>query len=616
MEENNRNSSRRNDPVRRRNAARRTAAGASIQKVQRRDEQTPRRGKDGAESRPRSGKNDGRGGRSRSDSLRDGRSRSRSDRRGENRSESRSRASANAGRTARRADERRRRSGGKPGVRHLQVSRQKLYVLGGVLIAVILWYCFVANSYSKRFLPHTYINGFDVGKMSAADAEAILKKTVETYTLELGFRGGGEESISSKDVDLTYVSSNEVEKILSEQNRAGWIRNFFGKRSTYTVSTSFRFDAEKMRSYLEALPEFQAEQITKPRDARIVRRVNNTFQVATEVEGNEPNEDVIFDAVQKSINASETRLNLATVEGAYIEPEVKADNEDLTYTADRFNSFVNCNISITRKDGTVESYGRDDFVEWVQFDEATGNWSLSKETVYSKCWAIMNAIAEADNHYTTIVGYDSKYSGHVVLPCAGYGYVVDVENETDKMYEALIERKDADITIENSVNETFDPRGDGTYVEIDITNQVLTYFRDYEVYMEMACVTGRENYEERRTPSGVFSVFDKQEDTVLGSFTSVDPGQRYESHVDVWMPFFESYGMHDASWRENFGGGWYFEYGSHGCVNLPPDEARMLFNAIEIWTPVIVLREGDNAPEGTKRGNTTWNPPDGGIIYG
>ena len=473
--------------------------------------------------------------------------------------------------------------------------RRNLIIAGGVIVAVILW--------------------FDMGRMSAADAEAILKKSVETYSLELGFRGGGEEVLTSKDVDLTYVSSNEVEKILAEQNRAGWIRNFMGKRSTYNVSTSFHFDSDKLRSYLESLPEFHEANITKPQNARIVRKVNNTFQVATEVEGNEPNEDAIFEDVDKAINASEARLNLAACEGAYVEPEIRSDDEDLNYTVERFNSLVNCNITITTKDGSVQQYGRDDFVEWITYSEETGSWSVSKEALYTKCWNIMQAIADRDNDKKTVVEYDSKYCGKVVLPCATYGYVVDVEAETDKMYEALINRHDADIVISNSTTETMDPTGGGTYVEVDVTNQVVTYFRNGEVYMEMACVTGKEADAERRTPSGVFSVLDKVRDTVLGSLEAPDPGQRYESHVDVWMPFYESYGLHDASWRENFGGSWYYQYGSHGCVNLPPSEARALFDAIEIFTPVIVLREGDNAPEGTKRGDTTWNPPDGGIYY-
>ena len=76
--------------------------------------------------------------------------------------------------------------------------RRNLIIAGGVIVGVILWYCIVANSYKNRFLPHTYINGFDMGRMSAADAEAILKKSVETYSLELGFRGKWRRSLPSR----------------------------------------------------------------------------------------------------------------------------------------------------------------------------------------------------------------------------------------------------------------------------------------------------------------------------------------------------------------------------------------------------------------------------------
>ena len=499
--------------------------------------------------------------------------------------------------------------------RKLRLLKRRLIAAGAVLVGVILWYCLVANSYRSRFLPHTYINGYDVSRMSVADAEDILRRTVENYSLELAFRGGEMDTLTSEDVDLTYVSSNEVEKILSGQNRAGWIRNFFGVHSNYSVSTSFKFDTDRMRAYLEGLPAFQAENITKPKSAAIVRLSDNTFRVASEVEGNEPNEDAVFEAVDHAINASEARLNLAAVEGAYVEPELRIDDEDLNYTVERFNSFVDTSITIRRRDGSTRTYGRDDFVEWVSQDPETGTWSLPKERVYTKCWGIMQNIADEDYDAHTVIEYESRFNGKVVLPCATYGYAIDVEKMTDLMNDALLNRESREIEMVNSVNETIDPKNGGTYVEVDVTNQLVTYYKNGEIYIETPCVTGKENDPERRTPSGIYSILDKQEDTVLGSFTAPDPGQRYESHVDVWMPFFESYGMHDASWRENFGGGWYWEYGSHGCVNLPPDDAKMIFKDIEIYTPVIVVREGDNAPEGTKRGNTTWNPPDGGLHY-
>ena len=77
---------------------------------------------------------------------------------------------------------------------------------------------------------------------------------------------------------------------------------------------------------------------------------------------------------------------------------------------------------------------------------------------------------------------------------------------------------------------------------------------------------------------------------ILGSYEITG----YESHVDYWMPFYGSYGLHDAKWRGSFGGDIYTYAGSHGCVNLPYSFAQKLYNAIDYWTPVLVVREGDD----------------------
>ena len=63
----------------------------------------------------------------------------------------------------------------------------------------------------------------------------------------------------------------------------------------------------------------------------------------------------------------------------------------------------------------------------------------------------------------------------------------------------------------------------------------------------------------------------------------------YESFVSYWMPFIGgSYGLHDASWRSNFGGDIYIYSGSHGCVNLPPAKAGELYKMVSVGTVVIV----------------------------
>ncbi len=53
------------------------------------------------------------------------------------------------------------------------------------------------------------------------------------------------------------------------------------------------------------------------------------------------------------------------------------------------------------------------------------------------------------------------------------------------------------------------------------------------------------------------------------------------------MPFNEDIGMHDATWKTQFGSQFYKSAGSHGCINLPYNFAKSLFSYVEKGMPVI-----------------------------
>ena len=53
------------------------------------------------------------------------------------------------------------------------------------------------------------------------------------------------------------------------------------------------------------------------------------------------------------------------------------------------------------------------------------------------------------------------------------------------------------------------------------------------------------------------------------------------------MPFAYNIGIHDASWRSEFGKEIYKTSGSHGCVNIPEKKAEKLFSMVEVGTPVV-----------------------------
>ena len=92
------------------------------------------------------------------------------------------------------------------------------------------------------------------------------------------------------------------------------------------------------------------------------------------------------------------------------------------------------------------------------------------------------------------------------------------------------------------------------------------------------------------TPTGTFYLESKQTNqTLVGADLDGDQQPDYESFVYFWMPFLNyDYGLHDATWRSEFGGDIREWYGSHGCVNLPYDKAAELFQLVNVGDTVYI----------------------------
>jgi hypothetical protein len=122
------------------------------------------------------------------------------------------------------------------------------------------------------------------------------------------------------------------------------------------------------------------------------------------------------------------------------------------------------------------------------------------------------------------------------------------------------------------------------YVEVSIDEQKVYLVENDEIIFESDCVTGTYGYTE--TTKGVFQVQSKASPTVLKDTDK--NGNKYEQPVEYWIAFNGSQGMHDATWRGEFGGQIYKTWGSHGCVNLPLESAERIYKEVYVYYPVIV----------------------------
>ena len=139
-----------------------------------------------------------------------------------------------------------------------------------------------------------------------------------------------------------------------------------------------------------------------------------------------------------------------------------------------------------------------------------------------------------------------------------------------------MEREPVYLTTANSHGEH--DYGD-SYVEINLTNQHLFLYKDGKLVVESDFVSGNLS-KGHDTPTGAFGLTYKTMNAVLR-------GPDYETPVTYWMPFNGGIGLHDAPWQTNFGGDWYLEHGSRGCVNLQYDVAETVFNNVDSVTPVV-----------------------------
>ena len=118
------------------------------------------------------------------------------------------------------------------------------------------------------------------------------------------------------------------------------------------------------------------------------------------------------------------------------------------------------------------------------------------------------------------------------------------------------------------------------YIVVTISTQTLEYYHNGKLYLKTPVTTGKHD----KTPVGNFKVLKKVRNATL-------KGANYSSFVKYWMAFKAGgYGIHDASWRHNFGNMNYYNNGSHGCINVPLSAVKKLYDVVEVGTPVYVKR--------------------------
>ena len=138
----------------------------------------------------------------------------------------------------------------------------------------------------------------------------------------------------------------------------------------------------------------------------------------------------------------------------------------------------------------------------------------------------------------------------------------------------------------------------GLVVVVSLQEEAMRVYQDGQLIKVFQATTGRPSH-----PSlpGFWHVEDMESPTVFKSGAPVGSPDYYpDTKINYAMQYHsDGYFLHDSWWRADYGPGTNFPHqdasgndsanqGSHGCVNLTTDNARWLYNQVQIGTNVII----------------------------
>lgn len=468
----------------------------------------------------------------------------------------------------------------------------KLIILlsaAAAFIIIILVYMHLSEKYRTVFFDHTTINGIDVSGMTAQEADAAVSAKGEEYHIDVFFRDGTAATITGEQMDYGYHAYDEIALILNDQIPMQWIFEN-GNTHTHEVTLIPDYNEEMLGAAIAALPQLQPENMTAPTDAYVIVQ-DKRLVVIPETEGNLFDADLCAAAIADAVSRFEPALDVAKMD-IYAGPEILSAQAAEANHVEELNHLLSAAITFELPQEPVLL---DDsiLITWISTDEQ-GHFYKDDELWNARIRDYVQAIADIVLNSPNVREFDTTGLGTIVIEGGTYHNQVDVDAEAADVAQLLADGAVASRTPRmKTASGTDDNHGLGsTYVEIDLSRQILWAYDHGELFMKTPIVSGRMT-EDRYTPGGVYFVYYKQRDRVLhgdavGMASDGTPIYQYASPVSYWMPFNGGIGMHDADWRGAFGGSIYITDGSHGCINMPVDEAPKMYDWVNSDIPIVV----------------------------
>lgn len=465
-----------------------------------------------------------------------------------------------------------------------------------LLLLMFLGYYLLAVYYRSGFSVNTWINGIYCTGKTVEEVNAELMTKVEAPVIVISTNSGWDSAYDNS-IDLgemgyecDYLSA--LNDYMENQNPFLWVDNITFHRNHEIEPVIFYDESAFREAFERTCVQYYSQRVDGIYSIYINEKNGwDCYDGLT----NRIDMDKAFELVKKAITKGQYEINIDELDCFYDIPFTE-EQEETRRIWEKINAFLRCDLVYDMGDAHIllDSALLSYFIEYeyredLQMDypvlDEQGKFILNEEEIRKY---VINLADEYDT-YGKEREFQSTRGDLITVPAGGtYGTTLDQEEEVAFLLENLLseelhsgeEKLHIPSYERQGVVRGKDDIG-GTYIEVDMTEQHMYYYVDWELVLDTDVVTGNTG---RRmgTPEGVNFVYNKQRNRILR-------GPGYATPVKYWMPVKGNVGIHDANWRSKFGDEIYKTNGSHGCINTPTDIMSELYNMVEVGTPVIMF---------------------------
>ncbi len=432
------------------------------------------------------------------------------------------------------------------------------------------------------------VYGLDISKLTVAEAQQKISETFQNKTVILN--EDGEDIYSTSLAQMGYSLDQDALKSALESLWQQRSRKFkiLAAQQDYKIDYQIIKDEAQEQTAL-AEENFNSKERTESTDAHIrYSKKKQKYVLVKQVVGNQIDENRLLSFVNDTLDEKfktellDNEVQIVLNEEVYRQPDIEASGE-MKQKVKKLNSQLKKYRSTT----VTYVFGSE---TQVLDSETISSWLKIKNSGISIDQdAAATYISDMANKYNTIYvprTFHTSSGTDVTISDNEYGYRIDQEGELAQLLEDLksgenVSREPVYSSSGMQRNGTDDLTG--SYIEVSLDAQHLWLYKDGALVTETDIVSGAPT-KKRQTYRGAWPIAYK-----ASPFTMSSEEYGYELTVKYWMPFVYGQGLHDASWQTAFGGDRYKTgHGSHGCINLPEDQAALIYNTIDGGYPIII----------------------------